>query len=105
MKAALGIIGAIILVVIIYFGFILVDVDQTEDGSLPDVNVDVESGSLPEYDAEVGEINVGEEEVEVEVPDVEITTETETMTVPTLDVVTPDEGEAPVEEEGETTNN
>ena len=44
------------------------DVDQTEEGDLPEV----EGGNLPEYD--------------VEPADVDVTTDTETVEVPTLDV-------------------
>lgn len=44
------------------------DVDQTEEGSLPEV----EGGNLPEFD--------------VEPADVDVTTGTETIEVPTMDV-------------------
>ena len=44
------------------------DVDQTEEGSLPEV----EGGNLPEYDVEPAEVDV--------------TTGTETVEVPTMDV-------------------
>ncbi|WP_299307981.1 hypothetical protein [uncultured Croceicoccus sp.] len=54
------------------------DVDQTEEGELPDVNV--EGGNMPEYD--------------VEAPDVNVDTEERTVEVPVIDVDTPDaEGE------------
>ena len=46
------------------------DVDQTEEGSLPEVNV--EGGNLPEYD--------------VEPVDVDVQTGTKTVEVPTVDV-------------------
>lgn len=46
------------------------DVDQTEEGSLPEVDVD--GGNLPEYD--------------VTTPDVDVDTGTTTVEVPTLDV-------------------
>ena len=46
------------------------DVDQTEEGALPEVNV--EGGNLPEYD--------------VEPVDVDVDTGTQTVEVPTLDV-------------------
>ncbi|MGB3739998.1 MAG: hypothetical protein WA948_11700 [Pontixanthobacter sp.] len=46
------------------------DVDQTEEGDMPEV--DVEGGNLPEYD--------------VEGPDVDVDTGTTTVEVPTLDV-------------------
>ncbi|MBU0669950.1 MAG: hypothetical protein KKE77_10850 [Alphaproteobacteria bacterium] len=46
------------------------DVDQTEEGSMPEVNV--EEGNMPEYD--------------VEPVDVQVETGTDTVEVPTLDV-------------------
>ena len=53
------------------------DVDQTEEGEMPDV--DVEGGNMPEYD--------------VETPDVEVGTEETTVEVPTVDVEGPDDAE------------
>lgn len=49
------------------------DVDQTEEGSLPDI--DIEGGNLPEYD--------------VDFPEVEITRDT--VTVPSVDIRTDDD--------------
>lgn len=55
------------------------DIDQTEEGELPDVDVEVSEGELPEYD--------------VDGPDVDIGTDTDTVIVetPTIDVDLPDE--------------
>lgn len=91
MKAFLGIVAAILVAVVVYFGFMLIDVEQTEQASLPDVDVSVEGGNLPEFDAEVGEVSIGSTEMEVEVPDVEVTTQTEILNVPTLEIETPEE--------------
>ncbi|HSH44834.1 MAG TPA: hypothetical protein VK966_03205 [Longimicrobiales bacterium] len=55
------------------FGLAACDVDQTEEGDLPDV--EVEEGELPSYD--------------VEGPEVEVTEDT--VTVPDVDVNAPDE--------------
>lgn len=74
------VIGAIIVVALVAFGFYMVDVDQTEEARLPDVDVSVEGGNLPEFDAEVGDIDVGQEEV--------------TVTVPTIDIESPEEEQA-----------
>ena len=57
------------------------DVDQTEEGALPDV--DVEGGNLPEYDVEGPDVDVGTREVEV--PD--------TVTLPDVDISGPDDAE------------
>lgn len=51
------------------------EVEQTEEGELPDV--DVESGDLPEYD--------------VDAPDVDVETEERTITVPKVDVESDDD--------------
>ncbi|HUO82463.1 MAG TPA: hypothetical protein VM616_06350 [Gammaproteobacteria bacterium] len=51
------------------------DVDQTEEGEMPDV--DVQGGNLPKYD--------------IEGPDVDIGTREETVTVPDIDIDMPDD--------------
>lgn len=48
------------------------EVEQVEEGSLPDVDVDVEGGNLPRYEVDAPEVNVDTKEVTVEVPDVEL---------------------------------
>ncbi len=55
------------------FGLAACDVDQTEEGELPDV--EVEGGEMPGYD--------------VETPDVEVTEDT--VTVPDVDVEMPED--------------
>lgn len=47
------------------------DVEQTEEGSLPEV--DVEGGNMPEYDVDTADVDVGTEEKTVTVPDVDVT--------------------------------
>lgn len=49
------------------------DVDQTEEGDMPEVNV--EGGNLPEFDVEPADVDVGTKEVTVEVPTVDINTD------------------------------
>jgi hypothetical protein len=60
------------------------DVDQTQEGNLPDVDVNATGGQLPEFNVEGPSVNVG--------------TENRTVEVPTVDVDVPDEAE------GNTTN-
>jgi hypothetical protein len=60
------------------------DVDQTQEGNLPDIDVNASGGQLPEFNVEGPEVNVG--------------TENKTVEVPTVDVDIPDENE------GNTTN-
>ena len=67
-----SIIAAIVAVIAIAFGVYMIDIDQTEEGSLPDVDVSMEGGNMPEFDAEVGEIETGTEEVTLEVPTIDI---------------------------------
>ena len=66
------------------FAMAACDVDQTEEGNMPDVDVNVTGGELPEYNVEGPTVNVG--------------TENKTVQVPTVDVDVPDEAE------GNTTN-
>ena len=89
MKTAAAVVGAVAVVAIGVFAFYMVDIDQTQEGSMPDVNVSVEGGQLPKFDAEVGKVAVGEKDVTVDVPKVEVTTEKETVSVPTLSVTPP----------------
>ncbi len=55
--------------VVAVVGFYMVDIDQTEEAALPDVTI--EGGNLPEFDAEVGTVEITEETVTV--PGIEIT--------------------------------
>lgn len=65
------VIAIVVAAVAIGFGVYMVDIDQTEEASLPDVDLTVEGGNLPEFDAEVGDIETGTEEVTMEVPTIE----------------------------------
>lgn len=62
-------------------------VEQTEEGELPDVNVEVQSGNLPAYDIDVADVDVKTEEKEVLVPKVVL--EKQVVEVPTVDVDMP----------------
>ena len=66
------IIGAIVVVLLIIFGIYFIDIDQTQEAEMPNVEVNVEGGQAPEFDAEVGDIETGTEEVTIEVPTVSI---------------------------------
>ena len=66
------------------FAIAACDVDQTKEGEVPDVDVNVSGGQLPEYNVEGPTVNVG--------------TENKTIQVPTVDV------DVPKEAEGNTTN-
>ena len=51
-------------------GLAACDVEQTEEGDMPEVSV--EGGNMPEYDVDVPEVTVGTEETTVEVPTVDV---------------------------------
>ena len=57
------------------FGLAACDVDQTEEGSLPDV--DVEGGQVPEYDVDAADVDVGTDTQQVITPDIDIQNEGE----------------------------
>jgi uncharacterized lipoprotein len=46
------------------------DVEQTQEGEAPDVDID--GGSLPEYDVDAADVDVGTEEQTVEVPTIDV---------------------------------
>lgn len=64
-------------------------VEQEEAGSLPDVEVDVEPGNLPEYDIQGPDVNVGVAERTITVPRVVVVQEEQTVEVPYVDVEVP----------------
>lgn len=51
-------------------GLAACDVDQTEEGEMPEV--EVKGGNMPEYDVETADVDVGTEEKTVEVPTVDV---------------------------------
>ncbi|KQB96059.1 hypothetical protein AL073_12435 [Loktanella sp. 1ANDIMAR09] len=71
MKIA-SVLAVVVAAVAIGFGIYMVDINQTEEASLPDVDVTVEEGNMPEFSAEVGDIETGTEEITLEVPTVDI---------------------------------
>ena len=90
-KTVGAIIGVAALVGAVWIGMTLIDVDQTESGEMPDVDiaVDADGGELPEYDVDTGEVDVGTETETVLVPEVVMVEEE--VEVPTVDVEEPEE--------------
>ncbi|MGP1396205.1 MAG: hypothetical protein ACTS3R_11900 [Inquilinaceae bacterium] len=78
--------GIVALVIVIAVAWWAIDINVTDEGELPTVDVDVDAGELPEVDVDTVDVEVGTEEREVLVPDVEVTVEEETVTVPTISV-------------------
>lgn len=55
------------------FGVVACDVEKTEEGELPSVNVDVDGEvKVPKYDVDAPDIKVGTETKEIEVPTVDV---------------------------------
>lgn len=88
------------------------DIDQTKKTKLPEIDVDVETkaGSLPEFDVDWAEVNVGTTTKKVMVPKVVVVMEEVEVEVPYVDVDMPnDEGmekeEQTIMVEVEVTNN
>lgn len=74
------------------------DVDQTQEGELPEVDVQAEGGQMPAYDVEGPDVSVESERRQVTVPDVEVQREQATVTVPDVDVDLPEDEEQAQEE-------
>ena len=70
------------------------DVEQTEEGRMPDVTVT--EGNLPEYDVDAPDVDVKSRETTVTVPDIDVKTKEVPVTVPDVDVTLPDDDSADV---------
>ncbi|MDQ3074219.1 MAG: hypothetical protein M3Q88_01210 [Pseudomonadota bacterium] len=57
---------------IVSLGLAACDVDQTREAEVPDVDVNASGGQLPTYDVDGPEVNVGTENVVVQVPEVDV---------------------------------
>lgn len=93
MTKTTGILVGVVAVVVVAFGIYMVDFDMTDEGALPDVDVSVEGGEMPEVEAETGSITAGTETEEVTVPDVDVEVDTDQaeVEVPTVDVNPPED--------------
>jgi uncharacterized lipoprotein len=58
-------------------GLTACDVDKTQNGAMPDVDVNVTGGQLPEYNVTGPDVNVGTENRTVQVPTVDVKTGSE----------------------------
>ena len=70
MRALLVLLGLIIIAVVLLMAFGMIDIDQTRDGALPSVSI--EGGQAPQFQADVGSIDVGTENRTVAVPTVNV---------------------------------
>lgn len=48
------------------------DIKQTQEGKLPDVDVDVKEGQLPKYDIDGPDVDVRMKEKTIKVPDIDV---------------------------------
>ncbi len=64
------------------------DVDVTEEGRMPSMEVD--PGEMPEVDVDTADVDMHMEEKTVSVPDVDVSTKEKTMSVPDIDITGPD---------------
>lgn len=63
-------------------GLYLVDVDQTQEARLPDVDVSVAEGQMPKFDMDVADVNLQVNDSEIKVPTMGVETETHEIEVP-----------------------
>lgn len=85
-RKILAILAIIVVVVIILFATGFWDVNQTEEGALPEVDVSAEGGELPAFDVDSKEVVVGTTETNVEVPDIDVDTQETEVEVPVVGV-------------------
>lgn len=71
MKTGYTLAVALLIAVAVGFGMYMIDVEQTQEARLPDVDVTVQGGQMPKFNADVGKITVTEESITV--PSVEVT--------------------------------
>lgn len=89
MKKFTTIINSFAAITAVSLAFTACKVEQTEEGEMPSVDVDVKEGNMPEFDVDAAEVQVGMEEKEVSVPKVKM--EEETIKLPDVDVTMPDD--------------
>lgn len=65
----------LILIPVVAFGLSACDVQKTQEGKAPDV--DVQGGQMPKYDVDAADVDVGTQERQVTVPTVDIDTPSE----------------------------
>jgi hypothetical protein len=74
------------LVLLVLFATGILDVNQTKDAKLPDVNVSASGGQAPAFDVDAKEVVVGTTETNVSVPEVDVKSKETTVDVPVVGV-------------------
>lgn len=88
MKSIIAILFLAVLAVGTYY---LVDVEFTKEARLPNVDINVSGGQMPEVQVKTGSIKVTKENVTVKVPDVDMKMVDKNVSIPSLEVTTPSE--------------
>ena len=70
MRALLGLLAVVALLLIVGIATGFINIGQTQEGRLP--KIEAKGGQLPEFDADVGDIDVGTKNTTVEVPVIDI---------------------------------
>jgi hypothetical protein len=81
----------IALVLLIAVGMWAVDIDLSGETRLPNVDVAVQGGELPEAEVNVADIEVEEKTADVAYPDVDVEMKEEEVTYPSIDIEAPDD--------------
>ncbi|QYE36758.1 hypothetical protein KTC28_00910 [Polymorphobacter megasporae] len=76
----------IVALVVAAFAFKLINIDQTQSGSLPTVKVDTAGGSLPKFNVDTAKVDIGTKTTDVTTPTVSVGTKTTGVDVPTISV-------------------
>ena len=77
-------VAALVLLVLVATG--ILNVNQTKEAKLPDVDVSTQGGQAPAFDVDAKEVVVGTTESNVSVHDVDVETKETTVDVPTIGV-------------------
>lgn len=77
-------------------------VRQTEEGELPEV--EVQGGNMPEYDVDAADVEVTTTPTDVTVPDIDVSTQERTVPMPDVNVIPPEENVREEAAEGEDPN-
>lgn len=75
-------IAALVLLVLLATG--ILNVNQTKEAQLPDVDVSAQGGQAPAFDVDAKEVVVGTTETNVSVPDVDVDSKETTVNVPVV---------------------
>ncbi|HEY0627256.1 MAG TPA: hypothetical protein VGD10_11050 [Allosphingosinicella sp.] len=75
-------IAALVLLVLLATG--ILNVNQTKEAKLPDVDVSAQGGQAPAFDVDAKQVVVGTKETNVSVPDVDVESKETTVDVPVV---------------------